>query len=881
MKSSPRRIIILMLALLIAFTASSGASFGVFAARVACAGSLFAAEAGPRPVVIIDGASLGRYLESVGYERGKNLFEVDPGDPQDLETGAMILSEAVKEHLRGAPECDVVASGIWGLIARYALEKGYMEGLKVKNLVMAAVPNRGTFLAGVVKWVLELVRQESILERETRLERFVPSLKDIFGDDAGPASLKELTSAKALRPPEWEDEASWIYTRSSTLWEPLYAEYVKNRFFALPYVPVQSPKETFAGWVSRTLPEVWKRLFLEAQWPDGSKRDLSLPYYEFLAMEVAKNQYVMRTASQKSLASSLLKDPIIPKDWKEAVVHYGTKVLLHFAEKAAISLKAYLQELIAREAVKLTGLGTGPESPFISGLIKEDILINLGSSSSKRFERIPANLALGALNLSSQSRAARRETRYVSVVSRLANPWAAIWPELGPNDSLLEVDCAIPPVSTGDLITVFGGILRLPGKHILDDPRAQRYVAEVLLEEGRDGTGHAVEAGLKGDGLPVEAAPSLTALDVSSWRPVYFPVRGASKVTLGITSLPPGWQCQVWEERSDPGASPEGGCGTGTMWGLDRGGNYTLLVSPDTVRLGFRLLRSGPLNPIEGNAVGSAFAREEVARVFAAWYRDEARPTETPESGARHPETPGTGSAGENGVPGDSPPDGPSGGGGDGELPPPPVPAEEAGLPAEEPGLPDDLPVVRVVYRSKHTTLKKPKETFHDHWVMDFGDGLRETVQGEVFLEKDHTFDTPGDYRVTAESYTGEGKLLYRKIWQVRVVLPGETHRFVCESIAPPEVEVTLNGPKMWVTGKVAVFSVGARVDLPRNAELIGVKFDPGEMFGVVWERAGDFVVGAAALVTVRYHLEDVAVEVENVYLKEVPVTVLTTGVTQ
>jgi len=85
----------------------------------------------------------------------------------------------------------------------------------------------------------------------------------------------------------------------------------------------------------------------------------------------------------------------------------------------------------------------------------------------------------------------------------------------------------------------------------------------------------------------------------------------------------------------------------------------------------------------------------------------------------------------------------------------------------------------------------------------------------------------------------------------------------------------------MWVTGKVAVFSVGARVDLPRNAELIGVKFDPGEMFGVVWERAGDFVVGAAALVTVRYHLEDVAVEVENVYLKEVPVTVLTTGVTQ
>ena len=35
------------------------------------------------------------------------------------------------------------------MVARYALEKGYMSDIQVANLVMAASPNRGTFLAGL------------------------------------------------------------------------------------------------------------------------------------------------------------------------------------------------------------------------------------------------------------------------------------------------------------------------------------------------------------------------------------------------------------------------------------------------------------------------------------------------------------------------------------------------------------------------------------------------------------------------------------------------------------------------------------------------------------------------------------------------------------
>ncbi len=121
---------------------------------------------------------------------------------------------------------------------------------------------------------------------------------------------------------------------------------------------------------------------------------------------------------------------------------------------------------------------------------------------------------------------------------------------------------------------------------------------------------------------------------------------------------------------------------------------------------------------------------------------------------------------------------------------------------------------------------------------------------------------------------------MYRKTWLVSPVLSGETHRFECESVSPVNVDIVLTGPEKWVTGRVAVFSVGAKIDLPSNAELVSVRFDPGEMFGVIWERAGDFVVGAAASIIVKYSLEDACIQIENVFLKEVPVTVLTTGVT-
>lgn len=297
------------------------------------------------------------------------------------------------------------------------------------------------------------------------------------------------------------------------------------------------------------------------------------------------------------------------------------------------------------------------------------------------------------------------------------------------------------------------------------------------------------------------------------------------------------------------------------MWAFDRSGNYEVRLSPGVVRLGMRLVRTGPDNPVIENAVSSAYAQETLARVFVALGEDE--PPVSPGSGDRRG-TSGDGGSEKSG--GGKP------GSGDGN-------SSEVAVGTEDPA-PDGLPTVRVVYRSKHTTLKKPKETVHGYWLLDFGDGFRQRVDGNACLDTERYYAAPGTYSVRAESYCDDGRALYSKTWDVHVALAGETHRFACQSIAPLDVNVTLDGPAKWVTGKRAVFTVKASAKAPPNARVVSVKYDPGEVFGVIWERAGDFTVGCAASIIVQYVLEDAVVEVENTYVREVPVTVLTTGVT-
>ena len=850
------------------------------------------------------------FLEKNGYRRGENLFVLTPEGPfRDLLDGAVFMREHVRESLANtqAKTVDIAAFGVSGLVLRYALEVGYLEDLTVRNLMMLASPQRGAFTACLLKSLCEIVKHEGILEEATRVFRFmpfgdVPSLEDdglydvnVLASDGEPAGVH--TGAG------WQDETSYLSSRAR-VYEPLYAMYVKERFLSVTYVPIDSPAETFYGWLSRKKPSLWEQRVVRGTTPplgawggEGTAagcvlpepgRDLASAYYEILAIEIARNQYVMRMASRGNLIKDLLKEPYAPKDWKDALAHYGSKALLSYLKKALITIKAEIQEILADKLVRMTGYAEDPDAPFLRRLLKEDILVNLGTSLGNRFATIKVNHYLSRFNEDSLSRSPSRTTRYVSITGRVSNIWGLAWPQVGPNDWILEVDTAIAPLGPKDLVAVFSGYFSPSHLDLLRDKRVREYFLSVL-EGSRGGEICCRPKGGRESRIPV-----------SSWRPAYVElppgVAGTEydRLTFYLGVPPDGWGYLVWTEGT---AGSDWEVKVGTEKVLRRGGPLTVALSPGE-RAGIRLVRLGPLNPYyPGGKVESCYEKEVTVEVPVIL--DVLETGETPGAGdtsktsdhvvtEKAPESeleekpgaqePGMELSGNTG--------GPRSGG---ERPQGPVrPPGNDGAPGtpgtkrEEIPPTGEIPTIRVVYRSKHTTLKKPEETYHSFWEMDFGDGDREIIQGLPSLQVRHSYAAPGIYRARAVSYDNRGQKILEKTWEITVTpeSPGP-FIFACSSISPPRVEVTLTGPKKWVTGKPAAFSVALRVDLPQEATLDKVEYDPGERFNVLWERAGDFEVACAVTLTITYRLEDKSISVKNTYLQTVPVTVLTGGVTR
>ncbi len=816
-------------------------------------------------------------LVSGGYEPGHTLFMFTPaGMYEDFADGTAVVSRYVSQvlTLTGASHVNVVAYGISGLITRLALEAGLIPGGKVQNLVMVGSPNRGTFLAGIIKSLVEAVRHEAIMEKESRSTRYLPidwdDLLKALGKKGG-KNQEENDYREPVGQTVWSDEVEWIRDRSIQVYEPLYARYVVERYFAVPYVPVQSPKETFAGWICRTQPKLWETLIANGGAPPLKRdlgldaglvrmprtgEDLTLAYYELLAMEVARNRYVTGMASNVSIVKSLFEDPYIPVDWKDALIHYGEKILRHYAGKILMTLKAEIQVAVCSRIVKWTGLASDPDSPFLRRLISEEVLVNLGSSRANRFRRIPANHYLASLNHESSAMAGERTTRYVSVAGKTANLWKVAFSSVGPNDLLTEVDCVVPPLGPRDLMVTFEGVSLSARGFLLKDKRIQDYIIKVL---GHPGFGEILydvsENSVAGPGV---------SLGASAWAPLYVSARqeaSPAEVTFHFPDPPAGWCYGLWLER----VPEEGGCVLERMEYVPSGGRYSAVIDEwgVGVRVGIRLCRTGPMNPYSGGgSVGSAFAKEAVGSLVLLVLLREEGELSGPQAGDG--ETNGS--------------DGIWGG-----LP---VLPQDIFLPVvnwpDQEALEDDgIPMIRVVYRSKRTTLKEPSETYHEYWLLDFGDGLTKMVQGEPKLNVSHVFRAAGKYSVNAISYDGSGKEILRRTWTVLATSDSFERAFECVSIVKPEIDVLLQGPQRWVSGQPAYFHVQIIMDIPPEAEVERVTFDPGQKFKVIWERSGDFLVSAAAVVKLRYRLEDKTVTVTNTYVQTVSVTVMTTGITR
>jgi len=389
-----------------------------------------------------------------------------------------------------------------------------------------------------------------------------------------------------------------------------------------------------------------------------------------------------------------------------------------------------------------------------------------------------------------------------------------------------------------DLVGVFKGLLSPSRDKLLLDKRAQDYIVSVLKDPGGKGDGKAA----------VLKRGETGRITVSSWQPAHVQMiwgedDSGRAVTLTLPEPPAFWQYQVWTETDGP-------CAEGVAT-ISAGGIHSYTPVREGELLGLRLIRTGELNPVAAGTVGSAYAARTAvdATVSLRALASGILASEGAKSGAGVPPAPGQGGAEQRDL------------SGDGDL---------------------AYPLVRVVNRSKRTTHKEPKERCHAYWTLDFGDGIAQRIDCNPVLAVSHEFPRPGTYTVRAQSFDGGGVLLLEREWQIRVADSTERLRAIsCASVVPPQAHLSLTGPIMWVTGKPAVFTAGLQLDLPAHVEILSEKFDPAPKFAVIWERSGDFTVSCAATVKLRYSLGDEVLTLENTYVHEVPVTVLTTGVTR
>jgi hypothetical protein len=796
------------------------------------------------------GGFLSRLTEA-GYREGVDLFSISPQEPYpDLSGGSQVLKSIVDSAMSKARtgEIDVIAYGTSGLVLRYALEWGYIRDGSIRNLIMIGSPNRGTFVAEFIRALSEIVEQEAMLEKATRSARFIPF-------SSGPLETPELQRELLTAPTEpWDNETAWICGRAYNVYEPLYAQYVAVRHLSLPYIPVQSPKETFAGWIASSFAQFWQTAVVEAvdpplfrgidTIPDGGRmplpgEDLSCAYYEILSMDVAKNLYVMRTASRGGLLESLTKDPYLPVDWTDALIHYGQRLLSYYVGKALITLKSQAETVISDSVLSYAGFTEGKDSPFLRRLIREDMVVNLGSSLRNRFLRVPANCYLADLNEVSMDLSHDRITRYVNIAGSCPNLWSLAWPQTAPNDLYCEVDSAIGPVGPKDIVRVFSGIFGTSHKGLVGQKGVHEYILSIL--SGPD---------LAAATLRIQEGQPPKQMKTSSWVPSHVDLSsGVTCLEFDLQEPPQDWAYRIWAENGEY---------LETLASPTRGGTFQVRVPIGSERVWIRLVRKEPMNPIiSGAKVDSAFARE-ITQLVTVRGLGSVQETGGPGTGGN----PGTGIGGT------------SWGGNLGTQP-----APGTGDATDDPSQPD-IPLIRAVYRTKRTTLKEPKETYHRFWNIDFGDGQRKVIEDQPELCLEHEYRKPGDYRVTAVSYDNNGKEILAKTWDITVTEYDRVHSFQCLSIRRQPVDLTLEGPQKWITGKPAEYRAGLQMDLLPEVQLVDAVYDPGERFMVLWERAGDFSVGCAVTVQLTYRLEDKVAIVKNTYLTTVPVTVLTTGVT-
>ena len=203
-----------------------------------------------------------------------------------------------------------------------------------------------------------------------------------------------------------------------------------------------------------------------------------------------------------------------------------------------------------------------------------------------------------------------------------------------------------------------------------------------------------------------------------------------------------------------------------------------------------------------------------------------------------------------------------------------------------EPLGPVATPVIHAINRNRQPVRLEQQVVAHQYWQWDFGDGNLhgDMAPGNVRVELEHTYARPGISAMTAVSWSAQGTELATWKWRVQVEprKVGQPHAFVATTVAPPEVQLKLEGPLAWVTGRAADYSLNSEIGSPpgsmTTAQIASIY--PGSHFQTTWERPGTFLVNGAPALRLTYQDGTGARSVTNVYTVEQPVRVYATVMT-
>ncbi|MDP2873203.1 MAG: hypothetical protein Q8P31_11800, partial [Bacillota bacterium] len=192
-----------------------------------------------------------------GYVPGETLFVCDYesdnlGDFREIARQSLVpvIDEALGAS--GAPRVDLIARSMGGLVARAYLSSLDYRG-DVRTLVLVAVPNRGSFLANIVKSVEMVHLQEQLRQRGAGHRR---------------STDKPVLPPDSLLVAEFEDEVAYVARQSQRVWEPLFGYYYTSAWLlAEREGGGRAEPPQFLDWVELLFPGVFDVLITTAQFP--------------------------------------------------------------------------------------------------------------------------------------------------------------------------------------------------------------------------------------------------------------------------------------------------------------------------------------------------------------------------------------------------------------------------------------------------------------------------------------------------------------------------------------------------------------------------------------------------------------------------------------